>query len=90
MKATRMLLTATTCMAMAIGAVSCSESENEPNKEVRYMMPRTEKVQLTYKQKEMVKNHNAFAFELLRAAYDLQQNGANKDKSFCLSPMGAT
>lgn len=85
-----MLLTATTCMAMAIGAVSCSESENEPNKEVRYMMPRTEKVQLTYKQKEMVKSHNAFAFELLRAAYDLQQNGANKDKSFCLSPMGAT
>lgn len=90
MKATRMLLTATTCMAMAIGAVSCSESENEPNKEVRYMMPRTEKVQLTYKQKEMVKNHNAFAFELLRAAYDLQQSGKDKDKSFCLSPMGAT
>ena len=85
-----MLLTATTCMAMAIGAVSCSESENEPNKEVRYMMPRTEKVQLTYKQKEMVKNHNAFAFELLRAAYDLQQSGKDKDKSFCLSPMGAT
>lgn len=69
---------------------SCSESENEPNKEVRYMMPRTEKVQLTYKQKEMVKNHNAFAFELLRAAYDLQQSGKDKDKSFCLSPMGAT
>ena len=90
MKATKMLLTATTCMAMAIGAVSCSESENEPNKEVRYMMPRTEKVQLTYKQKEMVKNHNAFAFELLRAAYDLQQSGKDKDKSFCLSPMGAT
>lgn len=54
------------------------------------MMPRTEKVQLTYKQKEMVKNHNAFAFELLRAAYDLQQSGKDKDKSFCLSPMGAT
>lgn len=90
MSRTKLFQIISACLTLTICMASCSESENESNKEVRYMLPRTEKVQLTYKQKEMVKNHNAFAFELLRAAYDLQQNGANKDKSFCLSPMGAT
>ena len=90
MNRTKLLQIISACFTLGVFMTSCSESENEPNKEVRYMMPRTEKVQLTYKQKEMVKNHNAFAFELLRAAYDLQQSGKDKDKSFCLSPMGAT
>ena len=90
MNRTKLLQIFSACFTLVVFMTSCSESENEPNKEVRYMMPRTEKVQLTYKQKEMVKNHNAFAFELLRAAYDLQQSGKDKDKSFCLSPMGAT
>lgn len=90
MNRTKLLQIISACFTLGVFMTSCSESENEPNKEVRYMMPRTEKVQLTYKQKEMVKDHNAFAFELLRAAYDLQQSGKDKDKSFCLSPMGAT
>ena len=57
MNRTKLLQIISACFTLGVFMTSCSESENEPNKEVRYMMPRTEKVQLTYKQKEMVKNH---------------------------------